>query len=196
MSWWTTAIIGALSGIGGSAALLRFGGDFLLERQKSRWNRELEALKDSLSKEQQKYQAHLDRSIFVTRTHFDTEFLAMKEVHQRLAEVKIEFGRLFPIEERGVLRDDEWSEIVGCLRAASRNYLNKLEEWGVFLDPDLYDDFRRCWDAADHAAKIPRRGFEYDRDWAITREHFKTHYSTACQHVRDRIKNLAILPGS
>jgi hypothetical protein len=181
---------GLIGGVGGGVGL----SHFWLERTKAKWNKELEALKDKLSADQRRYQAQLDRSIFVSRAHFDTEFQAIKEVHQCLSEVKILFRKLYPIEDRAVLDEREWVQTIGDLRTANLKYVAKLEEWGVFLEPAQYDDFKRCYDAADHAIKIPRRGLEYDRDWTVTREHFGNSYQAACQKARDRIAKLAVLP--
>jgi hypothetical protein len=84
---------GLLGGVGGGVGLLLF----LLERTKAKWNRELEQFKDNLNTEQPRYQAQRDRSIFVSRAHFDSEFRAIKEVHQCLSEVKIPFRSFDPL---------------------------------------------------------------------------------------------------
>lgn len=193
MSIWSVAVelgTGLIGGVGGGVGL----SHFWLEHTKAKWNRELEALKDKLSADQRRYQAQLDRSIFVSRAHFDTEFQAIKEVHQCLSEVKISFWKLYPIEDRAVLHEHEWTQIIGDLRTANSKYVAKLEEWGVFLEPAQYDEFKRCYEAADHAVKIPRRGMDCGRDWAVTRDHFGNSYQSACQKARDRIAKLAVLP--
>lgn len=197
MSVWGT--IGTVAGsavtsIGGVVLLLRYGGDFFLERTKAKWDRELEAFKSKLNEKQYQYQAQLERFIFVSRAHFDTEFQAIKEVHQCLSEIKILFWKLYPFEDRAVLDEQEWTKTIADLREANSKYLAKLEEWGVFLEPSQYDDFRHCYDAADNAVRIPRRGTEYDRDRSVTKQYFGDSYRSACQKARDRIAKLAVLP--
>ena len=88
----TWTVLGSiLASVGSVTILLRFCGDLLLGRMKAKWDKELEAYKDKLNVDQRRYQAQLDRSIFVSRAHFDSEFRAIKEVHQCLSEVKIPF---------------------------------------------------------------------------------------------------------
>lgn len=82
MSVWTlagTIAASVLASVGGVTVLFRYGGDFLLERTKAKWSRELEAFKDPLNAEQRRYQAQLDRSIFVSRAHFDTELQRLRK---------------------------------------------------------------------------------------------------------------------
>jgi hypothetical protein len=200
MSAWSTAatIAGSvITSIGSVAWLLRYGGDFFLEHTKAKWNRELEAFKDKLNAEQRRYQAQLDRSIFVSRAHFDTEFQAIKEVHQCLSEVKIPFRNLNPLNSATVPFGQESADLVMRLQGANNRFLAKLEEWGVFLEPTQYDELKRCYDAAEHFAEIfPRRGPEMERDYSTTSQHFWDSYRAACQSARDRIAKLAVLPES
>jgi len=198
MSIWQ--IVGTVFGslvvsLGGVGILFRYFGDYLLGRTKAKWDSELEGFKDYLNTKQRQYQAELDRSIFVTRAHFDTEFQAIKEVHQCLSEVKIPFRKLFPISASVVVTDAETAALVERLIDANNKFVSKLEEWGVFLEPAQYDEFKRCNDAVEHFLEVfPRQGREIERDYVITRRHFWDHYSSACQMARDRIATLAVIP--
>jgi hypothetical protein len=101
---WTTWL--KVIGVSGASAVAfvsvtsRFFGDYwfgkLLAKQKAEYDREIEKQKAGFAQGLEHYRALLDRSIFVTRAHFETEFTAMKEVSQRLSEVKIAFGRFHP----------------------------------------------------------------------------------------------------
>jgi hypothetical protein len=184
-----------IASIGGVGLLLRYGGDFWLARTKAKWDKELEEFKGLLNTEQRRYQAQLDRSIFVSRAHFDTEFQAIKEVHQCLSEVKIPFRSLFPISATVIVTDAQSADLIERLQQAHNSFIAKLEEWGVFLEPSQYDELKRCHDAIEHFLEIfPRQGQEMERDYAITRKHFWDSYSAACQKARDRIEKLAVLP--
>ena len=190
-----TVLASMVVSLGGVGILFRYFGDYLLGRTKAKWDRELEAFRDFLNTEQRQYQAQLDRSIFVSRAHFETEFQAIKEVHQCLSEVKIPFRSLFPIDAKTIATDAETADLVTRLEDANKRYLSKLEEWGVFLEPSQYDEFKRCNDAIEHFLGVfPKRGTELDRDYGITRKHFWDSYQAACQKARDRIANLAVLP--
>ena len=85
--------------LGGAAAVLasaKFLGSWWLESQKARYSHELEEFRDRLQERQRHIQAELDRSVFVTRAHFETEFNAMKEVFTKLAEVRLRIQGLRP----------------------------------------------------------------------------------------------------
>jgi hypothetical protein len=184
-----------IASIGGVGLLLRYGGDFWLARTKAKWDKELEEFKGLLNTQQRQYQAQLDRSIFVSRAHFDTEFQAIKEVHQCLSEVKIPFRSLCPISATVIVTGAQSADLIERLQQAHDRFIAKLEEWGVFLEPSQYDELNRCHDAIEHFLEIfPRQGVEMERDYGITRKHFWDSYSAACQKARDRIEKLAVLP--
>lgn len=197
MSTWViveTIAGSVVASIGGVGLLFRYAGDFLLARTKAKWDRELEKFKDTLNTEQRRYQAQLDRSIFVSRVHFDTEFQAIKEVHQCLSEVKIHFRSLFPINAKVIVTDEKRNSILQSLQQANERYITKLEEWGVFLEPAQYDEFKRCNDAIEYLLEVfPKRATELVCD-DITRERFCDSYRAACQTARDRIAKLAVIP--
>jgi len=144
---WITVIESLVGGVlGGSATvfgLSRLLGELWLEKQKARYTKELEEFRNDLHQQQARMQAEIDRTVFVTRAHFETEFLAMKEVSQYLAEVKIVYRLLNPLEVPKSVDHKELAENVGRLSAANDAFLQKLESWAAFLEPDLYDEFER-----------------------------------------------------
>ena len=200
MGWLT--LIGSFVGgaLGGSAVvfgLSRFLGDLWLEKQKSRYGKELEEFRDDLHKQQARMQAEIDRSVFVTRAHFETEFLAMKEVSQCLAEIKIVYRLLNPSDASRRLLSQEHVQNVERLSAANNAFLEKLEAWAAFIERDLYDEFERCHIGADEELKRLKANRNDDgREKAQNAEYFWRAYRNACQEVRDRIKSLAVLPGT
>jgi hypothetical protein len=81
LSWLTWLRIMGVSGATGIAAstaaskwLGKYWLEWLLAKHKAEYDQELEH-----------YRAQLDRSVFVTRAHFETEYTAMKEVAQRFS---------------------------------------------------------------------------------------------------------------
>ena len=83
---------GAVGGTATVTFLSRYLGEAwlgrILEKEKARYAKEIENLKAEFAKELEHYRAQLDRSTFVTRAHFETEFTAMKEVSQCLSQGK------------------------------------------------------------------------------------------------------------
>ena len=136
---------GLLGGIGGGAALFMFLSKAALGRLEAKWNKDLESFKDSLNAHQKRLQTQLDSSLFVTRAHFEVELNAMKDVHQRLAEVKIAFQALHPTSQRNQKHEEEQANQVEKLRTATEAYSAKLVEWGACLEIPLYDSFERCY---------------------------------------------------
>jgi molybdopterin converting factor small subunit len=188
--------VGLVGGLGGGAVLWKFATDTWLEKRKAEWNKELEAFKDSLAVQQKRLQVQLDSSLFVTRAHFEVELNAMREVHQCLAEVKLAFRALNPLSSSDEKHDEERPQLIETLRIATARYLAKFEEWGAFLDTSLYDSFERCYYGADEECKRLSSTVISDGDKVLIHRQFFDNYRAACQGIRDRLKNLAILPGT
>ena|SRR5215472_16265213 len=108
-------------------------------------------------------------------------------------------SRLSAAEPAGGLRrngDTERTQNIARLREANDDYLAKLEEWGVFLEPRLYDEFERCHIAAEAELKRVKGNNPNDKDKALNTKYFWSSYRQACQQIRDRIQSLAVLPGT
>jgi hypothetical protein len=188
---------GALGGSVTVLGLSRWLGEVwlgrLLEKEKARYAKEIEKLKATFAQDLEHYRAQLDRSVFVTRAHFETEFAAMKEVSQCLSQVKIIFLKLHPIEAGVRMTDAERIQNIDLLKKANDEYHEKLEEWAVFLEPALYDEFDHCFAGADAEWKRLKANDE-GPDRAGTVAYFWKSYRQASQMVRDRIKSLAVMP--
>ena len=89
MPWWGTALeslaVGGLGGLATVYGISNWLGNLWLEKQKARFSqelqefkakqdRQLQAFKDILEKEQKRVQARIDHSVLVTRAQFETEF--------------------------------------------------------------------------------------------------------------------------
>jgi hypothetical protein len=183
--------ISVVSGIGGAAALWRFATDAWLEKRKAEWNQKLEAFKDSLSAEQKRLQAQLDGALFVSRSHFEVELNAMREVHQALAKVKLTFRALNPISASDEAQDQERTGLVQQFRTAIDQYFAKLEEWAAFIEPQLYDYFERAFYGAD--AEWKRLFNHQSGNTSLIHQQFLSNYQNACQETRNRLKKLEIL---
>jgi hypothetical protein len=197
MFWTSIPIVSLFWGAIGAgtmvASLAKWLGDRwlgkLLEKEKAEYARQLEDLRAAFSQELARYRAELDRSTFVTRTHFETEFAAVKEVSQSLSIVKLAVRELYPIEFKP--ENPEPRHIVE-LENASERFKEKLEEWAVFLEPKLYDEFDRCL-AGAQALSQEERSLD-DKRRSGSQQYFWNSYRKACQMVRDRIQSLAVIP--
>jgi hypothetical protein len=198
MDWLKVGEVVFGGAVGGTTAVLglsRWLGDVwlgrLLEKEKAKYAEAIEKLRAAFAQELERYRAQLDRSIFVTRAHFETEYTAMKEVSKSLAEVKIVFRKLHPIEAGREPKGTERTQSIDALEKATAKFQEKLEEWAVFLEPTLYAEFDHCYANADaESRRLKRDDKEFDR----TTNYFWLSYSQASQLVRDRIKSLAVMP--
>jgi hypothetical protein len=209
---WVTAIeglvTGALGGLGTVYGLSRFLGNMWLEKQKSRYSKELEEFKNELSKEQKRIQAEIDSSLFVTRSHFETEFGAMKDIFRALAEVKMALGVFRSYQVRGEDRVppaliENFPANPARLEAADEVLLRRMEELGAFYPPGLYDEVNRCHIAAQFEIdrlrdlRIEQIGERLlNEDGLMNHREFGACYSRASQIIRDRLLKLAVVPGS
>jgi hypothetical protein len=131
--------------------------------------------------------------VFVTHAHFETEYSAMKEVSQRLAEVKIAVLTLHPADAREKMSPTERTQRIAELKDASETYRAKLQERAVFIEPHLYDKFEHCY----IGAHVELKRLQASTSWPenqLNVEYFWRSYGEACQAVRDRIQSLAVLP--
>jgi hypothetical protein len=126
-------------GAGGAVTvtfLARFLGErwlgHVLEKEQAEYATELARLKAGFTQNLEHYREELDRSIFVTRTHFETEYTAMKEISQSLSEVKVPFLKLHPIEVGIDLMGSDRAQAIALLEKAIIKFHETLEEWAVF----------------------------------------------------------------
>src|SRR6185437_15630865 len=102
-----------------------FGG-WWIERVKKNYNKELEEFRGKLQQQQKAIDSLTTRALYVSRTQFDTEFTAMKEVSQQLGKLMLAFRRIHPVDVGEDLDEAELLEAANTLRVESRAFLEKL----------------------------------------------------------------------
>ena len=85
------AIVLALSGWLGKVWAERF-----LEKDRAAHAAKIELLKNDLDRTTRQYQAEIEKTLFVTKTHFESEFAILREIWQRVSEVRVSMLRLRP----------------------------------------------------------------------------------------------------
>jgi hypothetical protein len=151
-------------------------------------------------------QARVDRSVFVTKAHFDTEFEAMKNVADCLSKVRLAMNVLRPtlsiepLVESDQERNQRLSERLGRLSNAFNSLLNESEAKAPFYSEELYIAITACLNVASlEIASIRTSGYQtLTDDWYERGEknlqRFTKDYSTVTSIIRERISKLAILP--
>lgn len=172
----------------------RLFGDWLAERVRQKYAKDLESFKNTLQQQQKILDSLTTRALHVSRTQFDTEFTAMKEVSQQLAKVVLAFRKIHPIDVGEELTEAERIEVTKTLGQETNRFLEKLTEWAVFLEPPIFDDFDRCYAGANEEFKRLEGHNGFHTDEVLNIRHFTNSYSNVSQKVRDRIKQLSALP--
>ena len=107
---WMTVVVSAAINTPAVCALLGFLGKRMLQRQKEQHSKELEHLKAGYLTDLERYkneldgsmrmlQAGIDKTILVTKVHFQTEFEALKQIFEKLADLKFQICGLHPVTE-------------------------------------------------------------------------------------------------
>ncbi|MDR3773742.1 MAG: hypothetical protein P4L26_10370 [Terracidiphilus sp.] len=205
-----TTLTGILSGGVAGAVISAIWNHFsklLLQRNGASFTAKLATLEHDFQRSQKQAQAEIDRSVFVTRAHFETEFEAMKDIFSCLSEVQLAINGVRPMiaiepadETEGERLKRLW-ERLKTLMIATDKLLNTSEAKAPFYSEELYDSVNVCWRAAVTEINTIREavkdalnvtGFLQAQK---NKENFSEGYLKSVKIIRDRISKLAILPG-
>jgi hypothetical protein len=137
------------------SALWNYFSKLSLQRNQASSAEKLAKVEHSLESLQRKAQAEIDRSVFVTRAHFETEFEAMKDIFSSLSEVRLAMNAIRPmlaIEPADETQDEKLkrlSERFKTLMIATDKLLNTSESKAPFYSEELYGSVNVCWRAAE-----------------------------------------------
>ncbi len=218
--------VGALAsgGIGGAltvTGLSRWLGDVwlgrILTREKAKYDQQLEQLraayaeklegyKDTLDRSKNLLRAQIERSVFVTRAHFETEFEAYKKIFEDLAEVRLLMSAMHPmlrVAREDETREDRFKELnasLAKLAEAHDKAARTTENLAPFYPQDVLERLNRCLQLVrveilnvqtggerTFSAEGSRRGEDRVSEFMLA-------YQEASDAVRHRIATLAILP--
>ena len=166
--------------------------------------RELEKFKLAHAQALAGYQNELDRTILVTKVHFETEFSALKESFQKLAEVRLTMAGVRPfmgMTFEGETKENKLKDLFERLERLKNAY-NELvattENLSPFYPKDIYGHFDECRSVAHiEITQVMTSGNAvFTSDWYAegTRnmDKFLRAYNTASSLVREHISKLAI----
>jgi hypothetical protein len=207
VNWDTVLARITASGLSVGVLLRLFWGtlsEHMLAGLKAKHEKELEALKQEHAQLLARYQHEFDKTILVTKVHFETEFNALKESFQKLAATRLELAGIRPIISVGnadETRDDRLKALSARLTKLVSAY-NELvfttENLSPFYPREIYDQIDECQRAAwTEITDLQTAGDEtFSRDWFkqgetnITR--FMKAYHAVSVLIRDHIAKLAI----
>jgi hypothetical protein len=206
----TSSLTGVFSGgVTGAviSVLWNYFSKLSLQRNQASLAEKLAQVEHSLESLQKRDQAEIDRSVFVTRAHFETEFEAMKEIFSCLSELRLALNGVRPTYSKEPAHEaqDEMlkrlKERLKVLENANNKLLNTAEAKEPFYPEELYKSVDVCRCAAGmEIISIVESGpdsikhTEYLRS-KENKDKFSEGYSDSIRIIRNRITKLAILPG-
>jgi hypothetical protein len=214
---WITVIVSVAISTPAVGGLLGFIGKRMLQRQTQKHSKELEELKaayvtelerfkNELDRSKRTLQAEIDKTVLVTKVHFQTEFEALKQVFEKLADLKFQMCALHPpmrIVREKETKEERWTLLRGQIADLYKAYdalLIASEHLSPFYPQEIYGHLRQCLASAhteDTHLKLAgpdtftmawsQRGEENVRTFLIS-------YEAVAGLIRERISKLAILP--
>jgi len=173
--------------------------------------KELETLKSELQHSVDKANRLLDAGIsnvtLVTRTQFETEFAAYKEIFAELSEVKhcIKGTRpmmgIGPLDQSREEKLKRLSERLSELMSAHNKALTLTDNLSPFYSVEINQALGTCLRASGfEIMEIQTAGnesftLEWFRDGKKRQEEFMGGYDQVVKLIRDRLASLGVLPG-
>lgn len=195
--------------VGGSAVLAALVGIFgrrwvdgALAKKKAGYSKELADLQAQYAQKLEAIKAEIDRSIFVTNVHFETEFDALKRTFGAATDLKYLVLALRPVFD--IVPEDPTSRkgrkaetLLNCMNAYNV-FSSAYDNLSPFYPEDIYTEFQKCAQAANQEIAEVRLGIDDMsahgwRDQAReNQDKFVTAYNAASELIRQRISSLAV----
>lgn len=201
-----TTFLVSLAGSGATAWLVVRGlsghiADRWLARYRSELDKEFEAYRDALEQKRKRVEAELGHRSYVTKTQFDTEFNAVKDVFAALGKVRLSFNGLRPFIDWTPPDEGEKLKLISARLNHFTERFNVLIEVAQsvypFIPEPIYDQFEICMKAAHMEIRdIQESGVKalssdgYMRG-AKQHEKFTSGYFTAASLVRKHFSELS-----
>jgi hypothetical protein len=216
---WPEFATGIFGGAAGSLivvyGLSRWLGDVwkakILEKVQQDNRKELEALKSemqtSVDKANRLLDAGISKAILVTRTHFETEFAAYKEIFAALSDVKNCLHAVRPVfiiagEEDQTKDMKNLVERLNKLIAANNKAVVVSDNLRPFYQDEIYQGVQECFKSSKFEILQVKTGggfSTFNQDWFEAGRKNQEAFVKDCLHVsmliRDRISSLGVLPG-
>ena len=182
----------------------------IIERVQQDNRRELEAMKSemqaSVDKANRLLDAGISKAILVTRTHFETEFTAYKEIFAALSDVKNFLHATRPVfiiagEEDRTKDKADLVERLNKLIAAQNKAFIISENLRPFYQDEVYQGIQKCFTASKYEILQIKTGGSktFTDDWfedgRKRQEAFTEDYNHVSKLIRDRLASLGVLPG-
>jgi hypothetical protein len=175
--------------------------DRWLARYKNDLDREYEGYRDSLEQKRKRIEAELGHRTYVTKTQFDTEFNAVKDIFAALGKLRLSFNGLRPFVDWTPQDETEKLKLISLRLNHFRERFNVLvdtaESVYPFVPESIYAQLETCMKAGfveirhieqNGIDALSPKGYE---DGAKQHEQFTRAYFTAAKLVREHFHQLS-----
>lgn len=175
--------------------------DRWLARYKNDLDKEFESYRDLLEQKRKRVEADLGHRTYITRTQFDTEFTAVKDIFAALGKLRLSFNGLRPFLDWTPQDEDARIKLISARLAHFVDRYNVLvdsvESVYPFVPEEIYAQLEICMSAAQteirHIQESPSQALSpkgYD-DGAKQHEKFTIAYFAAATLVRQHFRRLS-----
>jgi hypothetical protein len=201
-----TNFLASLVGGGATAWLMIKGlsshlADRWLARYKSDLDKEFEGYRDALEQRRKRVEAELGHRSYVTKTQFDTEFNAVKDIFAALGRLRLSFNGLRPFVDWTPQDEGEKLKLISSRLSHFKErfnvFVDTAESVYPFVPEAIYAQFEACMRAAfieirhiegAGAEALSPRGYE---DGARQHEQFTKAYFEAARLVREHFSQIS-----
>jgi len=174
--------------------------DRWLTRYKSELDKEFESYRDTLEQKRKRVEADLGHRSYISKTQFDTQFNAVKDIFAALGRLRLSFNGLRPFLDWTPQDENEKLKLISSRLNHFTEKFNVLvdaaESVYPFVPESIYAQFEVCMKAALLEIKdIQHSGIEalssagYSRG-AKQHEKFTAAYFTAAKLVREHFTQM------
>jgi hypothetical protein len=216
---WSEFVTGLFGGAAGSLivvyGLSRWLGDVwkgkILEKVQQDNRVELQTMKSemeaSVAKANRLLDAGISKAILVTRTHFETEFSAYKEIFAALSDVKNCLHAVRPVfiiagEGEQVKDEKNLVDRLNSLIEANNRAVVVSENLRPFYQDEIYEGIQKCFGSSKYEILLVKTGggeSTFSQNWfeagRKNQEAFIRDYLHVSTLIRDRLASLGVLPG-
>jgi hypothetical protein len=184
--------------------LSRYLGDRWMVRYRARFDRELEAYKDTLEQRRKRIEAEVGHRTYIGKTQFDTEYGALRDCFAAIGRLRLAMNSLRPMVDLVPEHPDERLGLLGArLKSLMERYalaVDAVVSVYPFIQEEIYNELEKCLRTAliemRHVEADPAKAFSpsgCDQGFKAQGK-FDTSYYAASKLTRQRFKYLSIVP--
>jgi len=172
-----------------------------MQKDRAKHEEELEKLRSSLEQSQRLLQGEIEKTLFVTKTHFETEFRILREVWERVSEGRAAISVLRPWTGYPTVRNQQevhFSESLGRFLTALEGLRISVDNNSPFYPEEIFVAF----DKLIRIAQAERDDLMYDKgdrfspEWfnrgGVNRDLYLAQTIDCSKLIRQRLERLTV----